>query len=87
MTQVDAALIREQGVNFAVVAVRPGVLSQPSQRESVRDSMSAVLAGIPVVVMEPGYSGRPQYHGRPDLVQPLANVYVEQLPWATYSIT
>lgn len=85
MANFDAALIKEQGVEFAVVAVRPGVISQPSRREDARSAFSASFGGVPVVLMEQT-GGRPRYHGRNDLVDFLANVYVEQLPWASWSL-
>ncbi len=47
MANFDAALIKEQGVEFAVVAVRPGVISQPTRREDARSAFSASFGGGP----------------------------------------
>ncbi|HET7486545.1 MAG TPA: hypothetical protein VFJ85_01355 [Acidimicrobiales bacterium] len=86
MATFDAALVKEQGVTFAVVAVRPGVLEQPTRREQARARFSMGFGGVPVVLMEQDGSGRPRYSGRHDLVDFLANVFIEQLPWGKYQL-
>jgi hypothetical protein len=80
--RLDAALIREQGVNFAVVVVKKSVLTNLSRRDSVALSFSRqYFGGVPVVLMAQSSNGVPTYYGRPDLVKWLANVPVEVLPW------
>ena len=84
----DAAVVKEQGVTFVVVAVRRGTIAKPvSQREELALEFSGVFDGLPVVLMEQSGRGRPQYWGRNDLVRFLASIYVEQLPWKSFSLT
>lgn len=80
--RLDAALIREQGVSFAVVVVKKSVLSNLSQRDSVASSFSRqYFGGVPVVLMAQNSNGVPTYYGRRDLVKWLANMPAEALPW------
>lgn len=85
MSTFDAALVKEQGVTFAVVVVRSGTING-SARESARQQFSRAFGGAPVVLMEQNSSGTPRYHGRSDLVRFCSHIYVEQLPWSKYSI-
>jgi hypothetical protein len=86
LVKVQAALIREQGVNFAVVVVKRHVLTATNQRETLRGQISQVFGGAPTVVMAQDAKGVPMYNGRRDLVGWLSNVYVESLPWKEYTL-
>jgi hypothetical protein len=77
--QCDIALVREQGVEFAVVAVRAGAVG-PGNRDSLVASWSAEL-GRPTVLMSQDGRGRPSFYGRQDIAKFLSNVPVEALPW------
>jgi hypothetical protein len=84
----DAAIVREQGVTFVVVAVRRGALSQSiTSRDNAAREFSAAFENLPVVLMEQDSKGTPRYYGRNDLVRFLASVYVEQLPWRKCSLS
>jgi len=85
--KAQAALIREQGVSFAVVAVKRHVLTATNQREALRNQMSQIFGGAPTVVMARDAKGVPMYNGRKDLVKWLSNVYVEALPWKEYTLS
>jgi hypothetical protein len=82
--RAEVALIKEQGVNFAVIAVAAAA-NTPATREETLEEASGWFPGIPVVIMS--VSGhRPRYFGRRDLVRFLANVPVEALPWRKVNI-
>ena len=86
MTTIDAALVREQGVNFAVVVVQQHVLRSPTERDPLARRF-ATLTGTPLVVlMAQDATGRATYWGRRDLVQFLANVPHQALPWKRYQL-
>jgi hypothetical protein len=80
------ALVREQGVNFAVVAVKPHVLNKPKRG---KDDLVAAYSrefGVPAVLMAQDARGRATYYGRPDLVRFLSQILFEQLPWREVTI-
>jgi hypothetical protein len=83
----NVALVREQGVNFAVVAVKTSVMNGPkSRRDQLRNTFSYEFGGVPVVLMSQDARGVPKYYGRPDLVRWLSNQYMEALPWREFTI-
>lgn len=86
MTKGQVALVREQGVNFAVVIVKPSVLHGP---KSSKDDLVATFSlefGAPAVLMAQDSRGVPTYYGRHDLVNWLKNVFPEQLPWREFTL-
>jgi hypothetical protein len=80
------ALVKEQGVSFAVVVVKRSTLQGPKHRkdESVRALSSHF--GVPAVLMAQDSHGRATYYGRPDIMRFLSHLYVEQLPWRDFWI-
>lgn len=87
MTKFDGAKLREQGVEFAIVVVKRGVLNRhSSQIEEARSTFQPYFPGIPVILMQQEAGGRPRYHGRTDIVKFLANVHPSRIPWKTYTV-
>lgn len=82
MTTFDAALIKEQGVRFAVVSVKDSVTSSPTKREAAARRCSALFDGAPVVLV----SSNGRTWGRTDLVRFLRNVPLEALPWKRWRL-
>lgn len=80
------ALVREQGVEFAVVAVKPHVLAKPKPQKDDLVSAYSLEFGVPAVLMAQDARGRATYYGRRDLVNFLFHVLVEQLPWREFTI-
>ena len=79
--KVHMAFVCEQGARFAVVLVRPSVMSGlKREREDAVRAYSDEL-GVPAVLMIQNSRGTPTYYGRADLVACLAGVCVEQLHW------
>lgn len=81
----DAALIREQGVTFAVVAVKGHVVNSDSSRRGAMATFGTQFPGVPIVLMVQDGRGRPTYWGRSDIVRFLAQVPVHMLPWKRFS--
>ena len=81
----QVALVREQGVEFAVVVVKRHVLNSPSQRDEAVQAFS-IEFGRPAVLMAQDSRGVPTYHGRRDIVRFLQNVLPEQLPWREFAM-
>ncbi len=83
--QVDAALIREQGAEFAVVVVKPAAL-QSSSREVLARRFSWYWGGVPVVLMAQDGRGVPTYFGRCDLVRFIRNIPLGSMPWRRWFV-
>lgn len=83
--QVEGAVIREQGVTFAIVVVKPHILQNDhSAQEAIAGLMPAFR--MPVVLMAQSSDGCPKYYGRKDIARFLANVPLRAIPWRHYTI-
>jgi hypothetical protein len=82
----QGALVKEQGVEFAIVIVMRHVIDNPAERQSTRGGFGAVFPGVPVVLMAQDSRGTPTYWGRSDIVRFLANVPIEAVPWKEYRL-
>ncbi len=71
------ALIKEQGVNFAVAAVKDHVVSSQQESTELISTLSMRL-GQPTVLLGANHH---RLYGRKDLVQFLRNIHPSRLPW------
>ena len=82
----QGAVIREQGVTFAVVIVKKHVLDNMNAAKGTIQSFAPLFSGLPVVLMARGYQGRPSYYGRRDIAKFMANVPLSAIPWREYTL-
>lgn len=83
--QVTGAVIREHGVEFAIVAVKPHVINNRSEADDTVVGLMPVF-GVPVVLMAQDSRGRPTYYGRSDIAAYMSRVPVNAIPWRQYTI-
>ena len=83
--QFEGAVIREQGVTFALVVVKQHVLSNSQQANEAIRSFGSVFPQMPVVLVAQDPSGRPTYFGRRDISQFMAKVPLRAIPWKRYT--
>lgn len=86
MSKFEGAIIREQGVTFTFVVVRPSVLQNTMDTNNAMQSFQPVFPGLPVVRMAVAGHGRATYFGRRDLSQFMANVPLRAVPWRRYTL-
>jgi hypothetical protein len=86
VSTIEGAIVEEQGVTFAVAIVRAAVLSSPSQRDEAVVEFSAVFDGLPTILMAQDGQGRRTYYGRNDLVDFMASVPLEAVPWSRFDV-
>jgi hypothetical protein len=82
----DVALVREQGIEFAVVAVKSHVVASPTSRQEAAASFERAFPRVPIVLMSQDARGRPTYWGRRDIVGFLSRIAVQRLPWRRCSV-
>lgn len=85
MAELTAALVREQGVIFSVVAVKPHVLANRHEAEEAACSLAPHFPGAIVLMAQDG-RGSPRYFGRPDIVRFLSGISLSRLPWKKYQL-
>ena len=82
----QGAVIKEQGVTFAVVIVKKQLVDSRVKGSEVIESLSPCFSGIPIVLMAQDARGRAHYLGRRDIVNFLTNIHVSQIPWKEYTV-
>jgi len=83
--QFEGAVIKEQGITFAIAVVKPGVLDYSATREKTRQGFKRYFPGMPIILMAQNGRGMPTYHGRNDIVRFLANIDIRRIPWKRYT--
>lgn len=84
--QFEGAVIREQGITFAVVVVKRHVVDNPTLANQAINSFRPAFPGLPIVLMGQDSSGRPKWFGRQDIARFLANTPLAAIPWRRYSM-
>jgi hypothetical protein len=77
-------LIRDHGVNFASVGVKPHVLNNASE---AAETIAGADAGLPMVLMAQDSRGQPTYYGHRDPPAFTARVRNNVIPWRHYTIS
>lgn len=79
------ALIREQGITFAVVEVDPDVLSKgDASIKEERSRFQPVFKDVPIILAARTADRRAHYAGRPDIVRYLLSCEWQRIPWRKY---
>lgn len=81
----DGALIKEQGVTFAIVIVKPSVLTS-ADKESIRQNFSQYFGYVPTILMAQNSRCIPTYDGRRDIVKFLSHIHPSRIPWKHYTV-
>ena len=82
----QGALLKEQGVTFAIVIVKPDVIRDSHRASQTVDGFRGVFGAVPIILMAQDSRGIPTYRGRPDIVRFLANVPMASIPWREYTV-
>lgn len=82
----QGALIKEQGVTFAIVIVKAHILNIRHECDKAIAAFTPYFPGVPIVLMAQDTHGTPRYYGRQDIVKFLAKVDFRRIPWKEYTI-
>lgn len=83
--QFEGAVVKEQGITFAIVVVKKHVLDSSMECNDARRNFSGFFPGVPLVLMAQDGRGVPEYQSRPDIVRFLASIHFSRIPWKKYS--
>ena len=86
MITVRGAVIIEQGVTFAIIAVRQSVTNYTARIVQVRHELSYFFPNMPIILMSQDQNGTPHFYGRKDIVEFLKTIRLDQIPWKEYHI-
>lgn len=85
MVKIQGAVIKEQGVTFAIVLVKRSVFNSRAGLNEAQNSFAEFFPGMPIVLMRQDSRGMPEYYGRDDIVRFLSNVHPNHIPWREYT--
>ena len=86
MSQIDAAIVKEQNITFAIVVVKQYIINSSNERKQAVQSFSTIFPNMPIVLMAQNPKGIPTYWGRTDIVNFLSKVSVSRIPWKRYTV-
>ena len=83
----QGAVIKEQGVTFAIVIVQRHILDNQSEANQIIRRFTPAFGGIPIILMGQDSQGVPTYYGRQDISRFMANVPLEAVPWSEFTLS
>lgn len=85
MFKLQGAVIKEQGVTFAITVVKNNVLNSQNECQQAIQSFQPLFPGIPIVLMSQDSRGTPTYWGRKDIVNFLKRINPGRIPWKEFT--
>ncbi len=85
--RIQGAVIKEQGVTFAIVIVKSHIVSNRHEADKTIRTFQPVFPGMPVVLMAQDTRGVPTYYGRRDITRFMAGVPLSAVPWKEYTLS
>ena len=84
--KLHGAIVKEQGVTFSLVIVKPAAMQTTASADSARASFQHLFPA-PLILASQDSSGRFNYQGRKDVVAFLARLDPSRIPWKEYSVS
>ena len=84
--KIHGAVIIEQGVTFAIVAVKQSITNYTSRIIRMRQQLQYFFPNMPIILMSQDKDGTPHYYGRRDIVEFLKTIRPDQIPWKEFHI-
>lgn len=85
--KLQGAVVKEQGVTFAIVIVKPSATQTTFSADRVRDGFQPYFPGLPLILASQDSRGRFTYQGRKDIVDFLARIDASRIPWKEYTFS
>ena len=82
----QGALIKEQGVTFAIVIVKYHVVRNRIEATKAIQAFQPAFPGVPIVLMGQDSRGLPYYFGRKDIVKFLSKIPISAIRWKWYTV-
>lgn len=87
--KIQGSIVKEQGVTFAIIIVKPHAMSSSSESDKTRATFQALFPGLPLILASQDLRGVFRYQGRHDIVDRLAVLTdpLSQIPWMDYTVS
>lgn len=83
----QGAIIKEQGVTFAVIIVKKHVIDDRIGAGETIQSFQRVFPAMPIVLMAQDCRGTATYYGRRDISKFMASVPLAAVPWKEFTVS
>ncbi len=84
--EIQAAAISLAARNIVVVLAPLTLVDNPGEADLTIDTLQPKFGDVPVVLMAQKQDGTPRYYGEQDIVELLADVPVDKMPWREYAV-
>ena len=84
--KVLAAAVSMQGIRFVVVLVSHALADSPGEADLLIADLEPRFGRVPIVLMGQYEDGTPTWYGDRNLIDLLANVPLDRMPWKEYPI-
>ena len=85
--KIQGAVIKEQGITFAIVVVKKSAMQTTHGSNTTRANMQPLFPGLQLVLASQDSRGAFEYQGRKDLVNFLASIDASRIPWKEYTFS
>lgn len=85
--KLQGAVVKEQGVTFAIVVVKQSATQTSASSDSARSAFQDYFPGLPLILASQDSRGRFTYQGRKDIVAFLARIDPSRIPWKEYTFS
>ena len=85
--KIQGAVIKEQGVTFAIVVVKKRVVDNRISADEAISDFSPLFPGLPLILAAQDHRGRFTYYGRRDITKFLASIDARRIPWKEYTVS
>jgi len=83
--KIKGAIIKEQGVRFAVCNVDYETLKSVKKQNTIKNEFAPLFGKIPVIFVSYNSKGIATFVGREDIVNFLSNVDSSQINWREFT--
>jgi hypothetical protein len=84
---IEGAIVKEQGVSFAIVIVKQSAMQTTSEAQKSRAAFQDLFPGLPLILASQDSRGVFEYQGRKDIVGFLASIDASRIPWKKYTVS
>ena len=85
--KIQGAVVREQGVTFAIVIVKKHVVDNRFSADEAISNFSPLFPRLPVILAAQDHRGQFTYYGRSDITRFLASIDAGRIPWKEYTVS
>lgn len=85
--QIEGAIVNDQGVKYAIVVVKHDVVQHIGENEEAINAYRHIFPGMPIILLGKDWQGKSTYYGPKEIVNFLATVDPNRIPWRRYIIS